>query len=302
MYCEQCQIEIHCSRSSLCFACSAGETLLNEFAESWGAASVRGIATDLAVSTVRQIRALRLLSLRLEGERQSAAEVLAERTREAEAAKRGVDLVPARAEAKEPTKEAEAPKARRKREAGDSLSSSYESYSEEEKGEPSPSLRRGESSRLQTTQSDQASGVASKSKPAVRPASVEAPDRGSRRGSRVESPKVSRETRGDKESAKETSDKRSTKSRKEKAARSRSRGEQGRERKAGDKRSGPEKGDKKSSRLLDERLLKLQEDEPEKPKTTHRPKSRQRWRRKWWLQMAVEEKEKTTMGTTARIT
>ena len=67
MFCKVCQLEIFTSRSELCLACSAVRTQNLEFQGDWGSGSLRNLGTDIACSAARQIRALRLHSLKEAG-------------------------------------------------------------------------------------------------------------------------------------------------------------------------------------------------------------------------------------------
>ena len=60
MSCSSCSRPIYNPRSSLCNGCAAAKTLEEEIRGNWSEESLRLIATDIAVSAVRQIRALRL--------------------------------------------------------------------------------------------------------------------------------------------------------------------------------------------------------------------------------------------------
>ena len=60
MLCARCQRPLYSKLSSLCNPCAAAQTLEVELAEPWENEKLRVIAGDIAVSAVRQVRALRL--------------------------------------------------------------------------------------------------------------------------------------------------------------------------------------------------------------------------------------------------
>eukprot|EP00438_Fugacium_kawagutii_P013472 Skav220351 [mRNA] locus=scaffold4342:86145:86981:+ [translate_table: standard] len=64
MSCRRCDFPTETSRSDLCVGCSAIQCIDLELGSNWGGSSFRRIAVDLALSTARQTRALRLASLR----------------------------------------------------------------------------------------------------------------------------------------------------------------------------------------------------------------------------------------------
>lgn len=79
MSCNRCGGPLGTSRDLTCLGCSALATLSDELRGEWTSASIRGIATDLLVSTSRQVRALRLGTLRIGREGTEAAPVEAAR-------------------------------------------------------------------------------------------------------------------------------------------------------------------------------------------------------------------------------
>lgn len=66
MVCESCGGPLGAAggNSPVCLACSAIETLNRELRSPWPSASVRAVATDLLVSSARQVRALRVTTCR----------------------------------------------------------------------------------------------------------------------------------------------------------------------------------------------------------------------------------------------
>ena len=60
MYCGRCKRSIYSRQSSLCNPCAAAQTLGEELSQAWQDEKLRTIAGDIAVSAVRQVRALRL--------------------------------------------------------------------------------------------------------------------------------------------------------------------------------------------------------------------------------------------------
>ena len=60
MFCRRCNRPLYSQLSKLCNPCAAAETLGEELAQPWREEKLRVIAGDIAVSAVRQVRALRL--------------------------------------------------------------------------------------------------------------------------------------------------------------------------------------------------------------------------------------------------
>ena len=73
MLCARCQRPLYSKLSSLCNPCAAARTLEVELAEPWENEKLRVIAGDIAVSAVRQVRALRLYRAPLAPEATSKA-------------------------------------------------------------------------------------------------------------------------------------------------------------------------------------------------------------------------------------
>lgn len=97
MSCNVCHGLIGSSRDPTCLACCAVACLRDEIRSEWYSGSVRGLATDLLVSTSRQVRALRICTLRIGQEAVAAEETsLPARTR---------DPAPSRVTEKERVKE-----------------------------------------------------------------------------------------------------------------------------------------------------------------------------------------------------
>lgn len=65
MKCRSCCSTVYTERSDLCLPCAAAETLTNEFRSSFGSETIKNLATDVIITASRQVRALRLFSLRL---------------------------------------------------------------------------------------------------------------------------------------------------------------------------------------------------------------------------------------------
>ena len=75
--CNRCRQSEAFQGDSWCLACSSLEALGGELRERWGVAGARALATDLLVSTVRQVRAIRRLSLTQAGGTRAGVEQLA---------------------------------------------------------------------------------------------------------------------------------------------------------------------------------------------------------------------------------
>ena len=69
MTCELCSGPLGGSRDPVCLGCAALTTLQGELRQDWHSGVVRGIATDLLISTSRQVRALRVHAQRVHQER-----------------------------------------------------------------------------------------------------------------------------------------------------------------------------------------------------------------------------------------
>lgn len=59
MQCRECGTSVHSARSDLCIGCAGALQLSQEFRETWHCESLRNLACDIALSAVRQVRALR---------------------------------------------------------------------------------------------------------------------------------------------------------------------------------------------------------------------------------------------------
>lgn len=64
MKCRSCSAPLYSDRSPYCLPCSAADCLAKEFQQPFGSSVVRNLATDVALSAARQVRAFRLFSLR----------------------------------------------------------------------------------------------------------------------------------------------------------------------------------------------------------------------------------------------
>ena len=163
--CDSCKREIFSSHSNYCVACGAALTLQYEIRQDWGCTVLKGLGTDLALTAARQVRALRLQSLKIAEERSLAAPVVLRPKEEKEVE----EPRPSRAEGStRPVEETPAqrpPLGRRKTVVGDSLSSSYlsENTAEEEDGF-SPKAGAGEK-RLPEKEASQEGGLFPKSLP-----------------------------------------------------------------------------------------------------------------------------------------
>eukprot|EP00438_Fugacium_kawagutii_P027134 Skav225197 [mRNA] locus=scaffold3065:266037:266804:+ [translate_table: standard] len=126
--CNKCKRGEAYQSDSWCLGCSAHEQLLAELRDQWGAGGTRAIATDLLVSTLRQVRALRRLGLAVRAGESRASTPAAP---PADSAPCGSGRAPSGAEKKSP---APSPKPEVKKEAAEQ-SSEEESYEEEDEEE-----------------------------------------------------------------------------------------------------------------------------------------------------------------------
>ena len=67
--CGNCSAVLVTQRSEFCVSCASALTLKEEFKSKWGCGVVKSLATDISLSAARQVRALRLHSLKVEEER-----------------------------------------------------------------------------------------------------------------------------------------------------------------------------------------------------------------------------------------
>eukprot|EP00438_Fugacium_kawagutii_P001103 Skav235081 [mRNA] locus=scaffold2106:57734:58549:- [translate_table: standard] len=67
MKCRSCGVAVHSDRSPYCLPCSAIDTLAREFQGEFSSGTVRNLATDIVLAAARQVRAVRLYTLRQAG-------------------------------------------------------------------------------------------------------------------------------------------------------------------------------------------------------------------------------------------
>ena len=276
MYCRSCQTEIWSNRSVLCVGCSSGETLLQDFRADWGSPVLRNIAVDLSLSAARQVRALRLYSLR-EAVKGGEEEVAARSSGQGHQGEKP-ESYPTKVDRKEETQRTAAVLKERRTTPGekqDSLSSSYTSGEEEEeqlrkvKAEASPLPRRGEASRGHFSSQDEKGepGLSAKSSPPSRPRHLE--------GRKDSIPEATQEesSRHRKEPEKDTERR---KHRHKHHRREHTRSRDRRRDRGEERKSSGEKG--QQIEFLDDRLLSLVQEEPEKEKKAPKAQKQKQWR------------------------